>query len=121
MIDHIGIKVSDYARSLNFYRSCLAPLGYAVIEEKHGWAGLGRDGAPTFWLARGEVAPDLHLAISARSRSEVDRFFDAALDAGAQDNGPPGLREIYHPHYYGAFVLDLDGYNVEAVCHLPPP
>lgn len=119
MIDHIGIMVVDYTRSLEFYRAALSPLGYQVIEEQHGWAGLGRDGAPTFWFAQGKPAPDLHLAISARDRGEVDRFYEAAMSAGARDNGPPGLREIYHPHYYGAFVLDPDGYNLEAVCHLP--
>ena len=119
MIDHIGILVTDYEGSLAFYSAALEPLGYVIIEQKQGWAGLGRDGAPTFWLAQGVPAPDFHLAISARNRDEVDAFYHAALQAGARDNGAPGIREIYHPHYYGAFVLDPDGYNLEAVCHTP--
>ena len=119
MIDHIGIRVSNYSNSLEFYRRALLPLGYVLLEEKSGWAGLGRDSAPTFWLAQGAPAPDLPFAVAARRRSEVDNFYQAALDAGARDNGPPGLRQIYHPNYYGAFVLDPDGHNLEAVCHQP--
>ncbi len=120
IIDHIGLGVSDYARSLDFYRRALAPLGVELIVEIEGWAGLGRDGKAEFWFGP-EAAPQrpMHIAFSARDRATVDSFYRAALEAGGLDNGPPGVRAIYHPDYYGAFVLDPDGHNIEAVCHAP--
>jgi catechol 2,3-dioxygenase-like lactoylglutathione lyase family enzyme len=83
-------------------------------------AGLGRDGKPSFWLsAEGQTRPPLHVAFVTDSRAAVDAFYKAALAAGGTDNGPPGVRAHYHPNYYGAFVRDLEGHNVEAVCHKP--
>ena len=126
MIDHIGIPVSDYARSKAFYVSALSPLGYTLIMEVQQnendslAAGLGARGKPDFWIG-GEGALDkpLHIAIAAKDRATVDAFYQAALAAGAKDNGAPGLRPHYHANYYGAFVRDPDGHNIEAVCHAP--
>jgi catechol 2,3-dioxygenase-like lactoylglutathione lyase family enzyme len=128
MIDHIGFPVSDYARSKAFYESTLAPLGYTLImevaaahtESGSPAAGFGRQGKPDFWIGgeRG-LKGTLHVAIAADDRRTVDAFYRAALAAGGRDNGAPGLRPQYHPNYYGAFVLDPDGHNVEAVCHAP--
>ena len=126
MLDHLAIDVSDLARSRRFYAAALAPLGYGVRREEATsvgfgvFAGEGRslDPGGDFWIAEGEVrAPLVHFAFSACSREAVDAFFEAALGAGGVDNGRPGLRPRYHANYYAAFVLDPDGYNIEAVCH----
>lgn len=128
MIDHIGFQVSDYAKAKLFYEQALAPLGYALIMEvtadvKPGGAaacGCGRGGKPDFWIgAEGGLARPIHVAIVVESRAEMDAFYQAALAAGGRDNGAPGIRAHYHPDYYGAFVLDPDGHNIEAVCHKP--
>ena len=122
MLDHAGFAVSNYQASKTFYEKALAPLGIALLAEPRGQAaGFGRDGRPFFWIeARGQpVRGRLHVAFLADDRDGVNRFHAAALDAGATDNGAPGTRELYHPHYYGAYVLDLDGNNIEAVCHQP--
>ena len=135
MIDHLGLPVSDLARATEFYRAALAPLGYGVVmqvsaeETGHGGAvGFGapgkaadfQSGKPSFWIGEGERLPGhIHVAFVAPSRVAVDAFYRAALAAGGKDNGPPGLRPHYHANYYGAFVLDLDGNNIEAVCHAP--
>ena len=122
MLDHVGFGVSDYARSKDFYAQALAPLGISLLMEPIAEAaGFGKDGKPFFWIeARGEpVAGRLHIAFAVDDRATVDAFHAAALAAGATDNGAPGVREIYHPHYYGAYVLDPDGHNIEAVCHRP--
>lgn len=128
MIDHIGFPVSDYAKAKLFYEKALAPLGYALIMEvtadvnPSGAAacGFGRGGKPDFWIgAEGGLARPIHVAIVVESRAEVDAFYQAALAAGGKDNGAPGIRAHYHPNYYGAFVLDPDGHNIEAVCHKP--
>jgi catechol 2,3-dioxygenase-like lactoylglutathione lyase family enzyme len=127
MIDHIGFSVSDYARAKAFYQTALAPLGYSLIMEVtaeqtgHDAAcGFGANGKPDFWIG-GEGAMDkpVHIAIVAQDRAAVDAFYQAALSAGGRDNGPPGIRAHYHPNYYGAFVHDPDGHNIEAVCHAP--
>ncbi len=91
-----------------------------AVMEVPGGVGFGKDGKPWFWVGARE-APDgyLHIAFAAADRATVDAFHREALAAGGTDNGPPGVREIYHPTYYGAFVLDPDGNNVEAVCHTP--
>ncbi len=121
IFDHIGFTVSDFARSREFYLQALAPLGIEVVLDGDGWAMLGRDGTPAFWF--GDVdAPTpgpIHVAFAAADRAQVDAFHAAALAAGGEDNGAPGIRAEYHPNYYGAFVLDPDGHNIEAVCHLP--
>ena len=121
MIDHAGFGVSDYARSKAFYEQALAPLGITLLMEPMGAAaGFGRDGKPFFWLEEGRArATEVHVAFEAPDRATVDAFHAAALAAGGTDNGAPGLREIYHPTYYGAYVLDPDGNNIEAVCHKP--
>ncbi len=127
VIDHLGLQVSDYARAVRFYTQALAPLGISVVmqvtkEQTGGFegAGFGRDGKPSFWISGGErTAPCIHVAFIADNRGAVDGFFEAALSAGGVDNGAPGIRAHYHPDYYGAFVLDADGHNIEAVCHAP--
>jgi len=127
MIDHTGLAVGDFARSKDFYAKALAPLGYKVMMEfpaaQAGGApaaGLG-DTKPDFWIAGGgPTSPRIHIAFAVKSRATVDAFYKAAMAAGGRDNGPPGIRAHYHPDYYGAFVLDPDGNNVEAVCHYPP-
>jgi catechol 2,3-dioxygenase-like lactoylglutathione lyase family enzyme len=126
MIDHVGFPVSDYARSKAFYAKALAPLGYTLIKEYGGdktesgtsAAGFGAEDKPDFWIGdEGGLTGILHVAIVAKDRATVDAFYRAALAAGGKDNGAPGLRPEYHPNYYGAFVLDPDGHNIEAVCH----
>jgi len=124
MIDHIGFPVSDYARSKAFYEQALAPLGYTLVmevqqHENESWAaGFGAGGKPGFWIGgEGRLNHALHVAIAVKDRASVDAFHNAALAAGGKDNGAPGIRAHYHPNYYGAFVLDLDGHNIEAVCH----
>jgi catechol 2,3-dioxygenase-like lactoylglutathione lyase family enzyme len=120
MLDHMGFAVSDYGRSKAFYEEALAPLGVTILLEPAGEAaGFGEDGKPFFWIeARGRaVKGRLHVAFGVEDRETVDAFHAAALRAGGTDNGAPGVREIYHPNYYGAYVLDPDGNNIEAVCH----
>ena len=118
MIDHIGITVSDLDRAIAFYKTALAPIGYSLLHQYPGVAGFGRDGKPDFWFAQrpGEQV-QVHVAFRVPTRKLVEAFYEAAIAAGGKDNGKPGVRELYHPHYYGAFVLDPDGHNVEAVCH----
>ena len=118
MIDHIGLEVRDYLRSKDFYLAALAPLGIEQLLEFEGRiGGFGRDGKPFFWIRQGEPAAGIHVAFSAPDTDTVDAFYAAALGAGGEDNGEPGLRTHYHPGYYGAYVLDPDGNNVEAVYH----
>lgn len=128
IIDHFGFGVSDYPRAKRFYTDALAPLGFTLVMEvgpehtpaKVSACGFGKDGKPEFWIGSdGRTTPPMHVAFVVGTRAEVRAFHAAALQAGARDNGPPGLRPQYHPHYYGAFVLDLDGHNIEAVCHTP--
>lgn len=125
MIDHTGLQVSDPAKSRAFYEAALAPLGYAVLMEvpkEHTGGrtvlGYGVAPKPDFWTVDGTPnEPRLHIAFRAESRAQVDEFYKRALEAGGRDNGAPGPRPHYHANYYGAFVLDPDGHNVEAVCH----
>jgi catechol 2,3-dioxygenase-like lactoylglutathione lyase family enzyme len=128
MIDHLGIEVADYARSRAFYERVLATLGHGVVMEVtrdmtggYEGCGFGPPGRPHFWVGKsdGEPGRGAHIAFTAGSRAQVDAFHAAALAAGARDNGAPGLRPHYHRHYYGAFAIDPDGHNIEAVCHLP--
>ena len=123
MIDHVGLSVTDFERTKAFYLKALAPLGYALLMEfpdGGGVAGFGQDGKPDFWIdGAGKPSPKLHVAITARNRADVDAFYQAALAAGGKDNGKPGLRPHYHESYYGAFILDPDGHNIEAVSHAP--
>ncbi len=120
VLDHIGLVVSDYEASKAFYTAALAPLGIVLAMEYQGNAGFGRSGRPQFWFSAGApVHAPMHVAFVADNRAQVREFYAAALRAGAKDNGLPGLREIYHPTYYGAFVIGPDGHNIEAVCHAP--
>ena len=125
MIDHLGFSVSNMERAKAFYLNALKPLGIGVImevsaEETGGdaHAGFGKDGKAFFWIGtENKPKGGAHVAFTARTRSDVDSFHHAALAAGGRDNGAPGPRPHYHEHYYGAFVLDPDGNNIEAVCH----
>ncbi len=120
MFDHVGLNVRDYAASRAFYEQVLAPLGYHVVMafDEHRAVGFGPADKPEFWLAQREpYGTGTHVAFACDDRATVDAFHAAALAAGATDNGAPGLREHYHPTYYAAFALDLDGNNVEVVCH----
>ena len=130
MIDHVAIPVRDLARATEFYLEALAPLGIGMIMEvpadftpegTGGAVGFGADGKPFFWIGEGKGADTshVHVAFTADARADVDAFYQAALAAGGKDNGAPGLRPHYHANYYGAFVLDPDGNNIEAVCHAP--
>jgi len=118
IIDHIEVAISNYQQSKAFYSKVLAPLNLTLICEIDGWSGFGRDGRAGFWFGPDdEIQIPMHIAFSANTRDQVDQFYEAAIQAGARCNGKPGLRPIYHAHYYGAFVFDLDGHNIEAVCH----
>jgi catechol 2,3-dioxygenase-like lactoylglutathione lyase family enzyme len=125
MLDHIGFPVSDYERTKAFYLKALAPLGYGLVMEvsreqtgRAPAAGFGANGKPDFWISGEDgLNKPLHIAILAKDRATVDAFYKAALAVGGRDNGAPGIRAHYHPNYYGAFVLDPDGHNIEAVCH----
>jgi len=126
MLDHIGIGISNFARSKVFYEKALAPLGIGLVMEvtaeqtgDHPAAGFGSHGKPYFWFGVGEGIARTHVAFTAKTRAGVDAFYKAAMAAGGTDNGAPGLRPHYHENYYGAFVLDPDGHNIEAVCHMP--
>jgi len=126
MIDHTGISVKDFEASKAFYDKALGAIGatllYMVPEQFTGGVKVGGYGRekPDFWLHEGsDTGPGRHYAFLARNRAEVDAFHAAAMAAGGKDNGAPGLRPHYHPDYYGAFVFDLDGNNIEAVCHKP--
>lgn len=121
MIDHIGIVISNYDVSKAFYSKALAPLGIELVVEVQGWAGFGTKDKAAFWFGPADVGEQnqspMHIAFRASSTEAVDQFYQAAIEAGATDNGKPGMREMYHPNYYGAFVIDPDGHNLEAVCH----
>jgi len=122
MIDHTGLSVSNFARSKDFYRAALGAIGYQLLRQSPdaNKAGFGEPPKPDFWIYQGTPnVPPIHVAFGVASRALVDAFHQAALAAGGRDNGAPGLRPHYHPNYYGAFVLDPDGHNIEAVCRAP--
>ena len=119
MIDHVNIGVVDLAASRAFYERALAALGIVVLMQAPYGVGFGNDGKPFFWISDRPSSAPLHVAFASPDRAHVDAFYRAALAAGGRDNGPPGLRPQYHPSYYGAFVLDPEGNNVEAVSHRP--
>ena len=127
MIDHTGVVVSNYQKSKQFYLSALTPIGYtlhmefpASVTGSADVAGFGEPEKPDFWISSGNPNnPPLHIAFRVTNRGLVDAFYKAAIAAGGRDNGGPGVRPHYHPNYYGAFVLDPDGHNIEAVCHEP--
>lgn len=125
-VDHIQMSVENYPRAKAFYAKALKPLGWSLMMEfpetgapSHG--GFGVDGKPYLWIGAGpRQTPPMHTAFGAASRAEVDAFYRAAIAAGATDNGPPGVRKLYHPNYYAAFVFDPEGHNIEAVFHGAP-
>jgi catechol 2,3-dioxygenase-like lactoylglutathione lyase family enzyme len=118
VLDHVGLPVSDRERSKRFYVEALSPLGYELIMEHHiSGVGFGRSGKPDFWIRESAPAAAVHVAFAADDRATVDAFHGRARAVGGRDNGSPGLRPEYHPTYYGAYVLDPDGNNIEAVCH----
>lgn len=123
MLDHIGVSVTDLKRALAFYDRALAPLGIGRVmsfpdEGEPQGVGYGADRKPFFWVsAHGPASGPIHVAFAAPDQAAVRAFHAAALAAGGRDNGAPGLRVEYHPTYYGAFVLDPDGNNLEAVNH----
>jgi catechol 2,3-dioxygenase-like lactoylglutathione lyase family enzyme len=120
MIDHVNANVSDFDRAKRFYEQALAPLGYSVQMEFEGAAGFGTgEGIPDFWVSSNPERGATHVALSAKDRTTVDKFYEAAMAAGGVDNGPPGLRPHYHETYYAAYVHDPDGNNIEAVSHTP--
>ena len=127
ILDHINLYVSDFPRSKAFYEKALAPLGITLIMEFGEAAGFGRGKKAALWVCTGPssfqrkehlaLITPMHVALAAEDRGQVDGFHAAAIAAGATDFGPPGVREVYHPNYYGAFVLDPDGHDIEAVFH----
>jgi len=118
MLDHVVLSVDDLAASRAFYEKALEPLGIAVLAEYESSIGLGKENEDSLWLVeRSPASRDVHVAFRCEERSLVDDFYAAALGAGGEDNGAPGVRETYHPNYYGAFILDPGGNNIEAVCH----
>lgn len=132
MIDHLSIRVADLPRSRAMYDACLPALGYRVImtiDDAPDFKGVGYGGdsyEPAFWIGASTDPADpapvpidgMHMAFAAKDRPSVDAWYQAALAHGGRDNGPPGIRHQYHPNYYAAFVIDPDGYHLEAVCHL---
>jgi catechol 2,3-dioxygenase-like lactoylglutathione lyase family enzyme len=121
MLDHVTIGVSDIERSKKFYDRALNPLAITRLYGGEKSAGYGAGSKGFFWIgSRGTPQTGSHIAFAAPDRPTVDRFHDEAIAAGGIDNGKPGIRPHYHPNYYGAFVLDPDGHNIEAVCHSPP-
>jgi catechol 2,3-dioxygenase-like lactoylglutathione lyase family enzyme len=121
VIDHVTAAVSDAEAAKHFYENALAPLGYSLKMEFPGAAGFGAAGGaiPDFWIGTTEGRGATHIAFSAPDRAAVDAFYEAAMAAGAADNGAPGVREHYHENYYAAYIHDPDGNNIEAVCHTP--
>jgi len=121
MLDHVSLGVSDFEQSKKFYDAALRPLGIErLYAEGPTAAGYGANRKAFFWIGQRDASQTgSHVAFVAEDRETVDRFYQAALAAGGRDNGPPGLRPNYHEDYYGAFVLDLDGHNIEAVCRKP--
>jgi catechol 2,3-dioxygenase-like lactoylglutathione lyase family enzyme len=122
MLDHMGLRTRQLKEMFAFYEAVLAPLGFSKQKDFGVAAGFGKEGMHPLWIGQAEgdaVASSVHLALTADSRGAVDDFYKAALANGGSDNGPPGLRPQYHEAYYGAFVIDPDGNNLEAVCHKP--
>jgi catechol 2,3-dioxygenase-like lactoylglutathione lyase family enzyme len=120
VLDHVGIRVSDFEQSKRFFTEALSPLGYELIMEPSvSAAGFGRQGKPDFWIGQGDRGQPVHIAFAASDRASVDAFHEEALAAGGRNNGGPGLRPEYHQSYYAAYVFDPDGNNIEAVCHEP--
>jgi catechol 2,3-dioxygenase-like lactoylglutathione lyase family enzyme len=120
VLDHVSLPVSKLEQSKRFYEEALSPLGYRLIMEHHiSGVGCGQSAKPDFWIRQGAPGATVHVAFASEERATVDAFHEGAIAAGGHDNGQPGLRPEYHASYYGAFVFDPDGNNIEAVCHVP--
>lgn len=120
MLDHIMLRVRNYQKSRDFYDAVLATLGYKRLMEFGGKHGGYGDTKPYFWIGEDENPhPRTHIAFMSKDRPSVDAFHAAAVELGAKSDGAPGIRAEYHENYYGAFVFDPDGNNIEAVCHAP--
>ena len=122
MIDHINLPVSNLVQATRFYADALAPLGYGVLRETETFSGVGpKEGTNkwigTLWLGKETIFSKMHVAFRAPTQVAVDRFYEEAIKAGGRGNGAPGIRARYHDRYYAAFILDLDGHNIEVVCH----
>jgi catechol 2,3-dioxygenase-like lactoylglutathione lyase family enzyme len=117
MLDHIGLRTKKLDKLVDFYESCLKPLGYAKLSSYEGGAGFGKGEVSSLWINTSKEGPSsVHLAFESPTRKAVDAFYKAAIEGGAQDNGKPGVRTDYSASYYAAFVVDPDGNNIEAVC-----
>ena len=116
MFDHIGLRVKDLEGASRLYKAMLAPLGHVAGSSGDGYAGFGPKGKPALWLHKDKHGGGAHVALRAPDRASVDKFHKEGIKAGAKDNGKPGVRADYGPTYYAAFLIDLDGNNVEAVC-----
>jgi catechol 2,3-dioxygenase-like lactoylglutathione lyase family enzyme len=117
MIDHASLPVRDFQKSKAFYAAVLKPLGYKILTEGDGYAGMGATGWSDFWIGQKKNVTPQHIGFWCDDHATVDAFYEAALEAGGKDNGAPGIRADYHPSYYAAFILDPDGHNIEAVFH----
>lgn len=118
MIDHISLLVGNYEKSKAFYSKALSPLGLELVKEHGKAGGFGPGGKPEFWIVEaGSKISKGHVAFGCSARKDVDAFYQAAMAAGGMDNGKPEIQADYHPNYYGGFVFDPDGHNIEAVCH----
>ena len=120
MIEHVSLRCKNVAKSRAFYEQALRPLGYRATQVYPDAVGFMANGHTSFWVTQGKVGTPTHIAFRARSRTSVKAFHSAALQAGARDNGAPGMRREYSPTYYAAFVLDPDGHNMEAVTFAKP-
>jgi catechol 2,3-dioxygenase-like lactoylglutathione lyase family enzyme len=122
VFDHLGFNVTDFAKGKQFFIEALKPLGMAITQEGEGWVMIGRRGEGALWVGSfGGTPGPIHVAFAAANREQVRQFYAAAIAAGGVDNGAPGIRQKYHPNYYGAYVIGPDGHNIEAVCHSPEP
>ena len=130
MIDHLSTYTTDYEKTKSFYLAAFAPLGHSLQAEftaewnpewpEQRMCAFGPEGKAAYWVIEVKTAASpRHVAFAASDRKSVDAFYRAGLENGGKDNGAPGLREMYHPNYYGSFLIDPDGNNVEAVCHTP--
>lgn len=122
VFDHLGFNLTDFEKGKQFFIEALKPLDMAVTQEGEGWVMIGRRGEGALWIGSfGGTPGPIHVAFSAANREQVRQFYSAAIAAGGSDNGAPGVRQKYHPNYYGAYVIGPDGHNIEAVCHSPEP
>jgi catechol 2,3-dioxygenase-like lactoylglutathione lyase family enzyme len=119
MLDHTAVNVTDFERGKSFYSKALEPLGYSVALEVGEFAGFADASGFSFGMFRRDPAGGAHVAFACPDHATVDAFYEAAMEAGGKDNGAPGIRAHYHENYYGAFVHDPDGNNIEAVCQKP--